>query len=154
MLGRDVERREIVEIVLDMRPFGDGEAHLAEDRDEFVDRLADRMDAALGLGPDRQRDVDPLGRQPCLELARRQPPGGALDGGGNFVLEGVEGRAGRLAGLRVERAEALHPLGNAALAAERGDAHLLQRLAARRGVDRGLQVAPGTLEFIHRICQS
>ena len=48
MFRRDVERGEIVEVVLDVRAFGHGEAHLAEDRDHLVDGLADRMDAALG----------------------------------------------------------------------------------------------------------
>ena len=46
VLGRDVEGGEVVEIVLDMRPFGDRKAHLAKDRDDLVDRLADRVDAA------------------------------------------------------------------------------------------------------------
>ena len=49
MVRRDVEGGEIVEVVLDVRPFGDGEAHLAEDGDDLVDGLADRMDAALGF---------------------------------------------------------------------------------------------------------
>ena len=48
MLGRDVERLEIVPVVLDVRPFGDGEAHVGEDRDDLVGDLAHRMDAPLG----------------------------------------------------------------------------------------------------------
>ena len=43
--GREVERGEIVEVALDVRPFGDGEAHLGEDGDHLVHHLADRVDA-------------------------------------------------------------------------------------------------------------
>jgi hypothetical protein len=44
-LGRDVERREIVEVVLDIRAFGDLESHLAENGEfELVHGLADRVD--------------------------------------------------------------------------------------------------------------
>src|SRR3546814_16588684 len=44
MLRRDVQRAEIVPVVLDVRAFGYGEAHRAEDRHQLVDRLAARMD--------------------------------------------------------------------------------------------------------------
>ena len=47
MLGRDVERLEIVPVVLDVRAFGHGEAHVGEDRDDLLGGLADRVDAAL-----------------------------------------------------------------------------------------------------------
>ncbi len=56
-----------MEVVLDVRAFGDGEAHLAEDRDDLVDGLADRMDAALALGPHRQGHVEPLGGEARVE---------------------------------------------------------------------------------------
>ena len=49
MVGRDVEGGEVVPVVLDVRTLGPGEAHLAEDRDELVHHLADRMQRALGL---------------------------------------------------------------------------------------------------------
>ena len=45
VLGRNVEGGKVVEIFLDMRPLGERETHLAKDRDDFVDRLADRVDA-------------------------------------------------------------------------------------------------------------
>ena len=72
MLGRNVERGEIVEIVLDMRPFRDGEAHLAEDRDQLIDSLADRMNAAIDIGfhrpnSNRKGDVDTLFLEPLIE---------------------------------------------------------------------------------------
>src|SRR3546814_3490149 len=68
MFRRDVEGGEVVEIVFDVRSLGDGEAHLAEDGDHLVRRLADRMDAALGLRPRRQGHVDRFGGEPRVEL--------------------------------------------------------------------------------------
>ena len=47
MLGRDVERGEIVEVGLDVGAFGDREAHIGEDLGDLVDHLADRVDAAF-----------------------------------------------------------------------------------------------------------
>jgi hypothetical protein len=46
MADGEVERGEIVVVGLDIRPFGDGKAHVAEDRGDLVDDLADRVDAA------------------------------------------------------------------------------------------------------------
>ena len=41
----EVERGEVVVVGLDVRTFGDREAHVGEDRGQLVDHLADRMDA-------------------------------------------------------------------------------------------------------------
>ena len=53
MLGRNVERGEIVEVGLDVGTLGDREAHIGEDLGDLVGHLADRMDAALGERPER-----------------------------------------------------------------------------------------------------
>ena len=69
MVGLEVELGEVVVVGLDVRPFGDRKAHVGEDRGQFVDHLADRMNAA-GLGrrlAHRQRDVEPLGVEPRVE---------------------------------------------------------------------------------------
>ena len=74
MAGREVELGEIVVVALDVRPLGDGEAHVGEDRRDLVDHLADRVDAA-GLdarGAHGQRHVERLGLQPRLERGRLQ----------------------------------------------------------------------------------
>ena len=41
----EIQLGEIVIVGLDIRPFGDRETHIGEDRREFVDHLADRMHA-------------------------------------------------------------------------------------------------------------
>ena len=50
VVGRNIQGREIVPIVFDVGAFGDGEAHLAKNRDDFVDGLADRMHIARPAG--------------------------------------------------------------------------------------------------------
>ena len=75
----EVQRGEIVIVGLDIRTFGDREAHVGEDRGDLVDDLADRMDAAaLGRrGAHRQGDIDGLARQPCVDrrVLQRRPCG-------------------------------------------------------------------------------
>ena len=72
MAEREIERGEIVVVGLDVRPLGDGEAEIGEDRRDLVDHLADRVDAAgfERRGADRQGHVDPLG----FEAAGEAPP--------------------------------------------------------------------------------
>ena len=63
MIFRKIELGEVVIVGLDVGTFGDGKAHIGEDRRQFVDHLGDRMDAAdLGRRlAHRQRDVDGFG---------------------------------------------------------------------------------------------
>ena len=63
MLGRDVERVEVVEVGLDVRPLGNREAHIGEDLGDLVGHLAHGVDAALGKRSfaHRKRDVGVLG---------------------------------------------------------------------------------------------
>ena len=42
----EIQLGEVVVVGLDVRTFGDREAHVGEDRGELVDHLADRVDAA------------------------------------------------------------------------------------------------------------
>ena len=72
MAGREVELGEIVVVALDVRPFGDGEAHVGENRGDLVHHLADRMDApGLDAGQaDGQRDVERFALE--LRLERRR----------------------------------------------------------------------------------
>ena len=51
MFGREIQRREIVEIVLDVRAFRDGETHVGEDGNHLVHHLHGRMDRAGAARP-------------------------------------------------------------------------------------------------------
>jgi hypothetical protein len=76
MLGRDVERLEIVPVVLDVRAFGDREAHVGEDRDDLLGDLRDRVDPSLRPLAGGQGDIGTLAGEPRLEgRSPRAPPG-------------------------------------------------------------------------------
>ena len=72
-----------------------------------------------------------------------------LDGLRDIVLQGVEGLAGGLAFLGVHAAQGLHQPGDAPLAAERVDPHLLQRVEVPRGLDRGRQLGAQCVQVFH-----
>ena len=132
MLGRDVELGEVEIVGLDVGPFGDGEAHVAEDLGHLVPHLADRMDAPVLQRPEPhgQRHVGLLGGETRRERAALQVGLARLQRLADARLEPVDGLAERLALVGRQRAELRHQLGHAALLAQRGDAHALD---ARRG---------------------
>ena len=59
--GREVERGEVVEVVLDVRTFGDGKAHVGEDGGEFLEHLHHGMERADGLEARGQGEVFAFG---------------------------------------------------------------------------------------------
>src|ERR1700744_4798848 len=67
MVWRDIEGGEVLEVVLDIRTFGDAETHLAENGDDLIDSLADRVQATFALGAWRQRQVDRFEGQPSVQ---------------------------------------------------------------------------------------
>ena len=58
VVGGGVEGVETMELVLDFRAIGEGEAHAAEDADRFVADQRERMQGAGGNGAGGQRDID------------------------------------------------------------------------------------------------
>ena len=72
MLGRHVERFEVVVVVLELGPLEDEEAHAAEDRFDALAQQRQRMAVAERRGPARQRDVDRVRRR-ARRLGRREP---------------------------------------------------------------------------------
>ena len=63
MIGGDVERFEVVEVVFDLGTGGDVEAGLAEQLLDAQPHLGDRMQSATRLAAARQRDVDAFLRE-------------------------------------------------------------------------------------------
>ena len=138
----EIEGGEIVVVGLDVRPLGDLEAHVGEDRGDLVDHLGDRVDAA-GLerrGPERQRDVDPLRFEPGGEFGRLEHGAPRGDRLRDAVPEAVQRRPHHLPLLGRHRAEALEEVGDGAFLAERADALGLERRLVGGRRDAGGEV--------------
>ena len=138
MFRRDVEHREIVVVALDIRPFGEVEPHIGEDRDQLVGHLRHRMDAPRARlereRHGRQGHIHPLGLQPVLQRGGGEARLLVGNRPGDAVAQRIEGGAGGLALLGRQRAQRLQQFGDDALLAERMDT---------RGLQRGLVFARG-----------
>jgi hypothetical protein len=112
---------------LDIRTFGDGEAHVGEDGGDLVDDLGDGVDAAA-LGrrrAHRQADIDGFARQPFGDGGVPELGLAGGDGIGDARLEAVDCRTRLLALFRCHLAQALEQFGHRALLAECRDPHRL-----------------------------
>ena len=107
MFGRDIERGEVVEILLDMGTFGDRETHLAKDRNDLVNRLADRMDMTGAGEGHRQGDIGAFAGEPLLKRRAAQPTGRLRYGRGYRLLGCVQSGPGLTPGLWVQPREPL-----------------------------------------------
>ncbi len=143
-----------MEIVLDVRAFRDGEAHLAEDGDDLVDGLAQRVDAPLGLGTHRERHVDALPRELLAQRLVLEPARGVADRRLDIVLEQIERGAALAPRLGIEAGQPLQQRRDAAPLAEDGDADLLQRVAARRRLDQVEDLIADVIEAFHAVQRS
>ena len=126
MIGRDVQRREIMKIILNMRTFGDTETQCPENRDDLVDGLADRVNPPRRGPRDRQRHVNPFLRQATVEFSIAQMLRSRFKRGLNLVPNGIDRRPGGPPCIGVKLAQGLQPFGDVALAAKRGNPDLIQ----------------------------
>ncbi len=139
VLGREVQGGEIVPVVLDVRPLGDREAHLGEDRDQLVHHLHGRVHPALAPRARRQGQVDMLGRQPGLQLGGLQLGLARPQGGGDAVAQAIQQRAALAPLLRAQRAHPLEQAGDGPGLAEGLHAQRLDggdRVGRADGVDQ------------------
>ena len=72
MLRRNVERFEIVIIVLDLRAIDDAVTGGRENLLDTLERLTHRMQSARGLSPPRQRDIERLALECGMQSLRTQ----------------------------------------------------------------------------------
>jgi hypothetical protein len=61
MVRREIQRLEVVPVVLDLRAVGTLVTEPREDRGDTLERTRDRMNAAAFAVAPRQADVEPLG---------------------------------------------------------------------------------------------
>ena len=119
MLGRNVERAEIIPVGLDMRALGHPEAEIAEDLDDLVEHVADRVDAARSTWTGRQGHIETLGGKPRSSAASRSASRRSASASVTRSFKRLSSSAGGAPGLRIEGAQLLHPLRDHALLAER-----------------------------------
>ena len=107
MVFREIQLGEIVVVGLDVRPFGDGKAHVGEDRGHLVGHLGDRMDAAdlSRRLAHRQGDVDALGVEAGFERGIFERLAARGERGVDAILQPVDQRPLGLALFRRQRAE-------------------------------------------------
>jgi uncharacterized heparinase superfamily protein len=67
MVRREVQRLEVVPVVLDLRPFRQLVAQPAEDAGDALQGAGDRMQAGAVAVAARQGDVDGFGGQACIQ---------------------------------------------------------------------------------------
>src|SRR5690606_30398065 len=139
VVAGNVERFEVMVVVLDFRTLGHAVADMGEELLDALLGAGHRVQAARGLAAARQGDVDTFGGQPGLQrggfqlrLARGE---GALD----LVTGGIDARAGLGALLGGKLAEGLHLQGYFALLAQVLDPDLFEGVgvcAALHGLQR------------------
>ncbi|MNQ92180.1 hypothetical protein D3C85_1075970 [compost metagenome] len=127
VLGREVQGGEVVEVVLDVRAFGHGEAHFGEQGDHLVHDLHGRVHPALAPRTARKGQVDALCQQAGVQLGGLQLGLLGGDGGGDAVAQPVDDRPLLAAFVGAERAHAFQQGGDGAGLADGGDAHLFDR---------------------------
>ena len=139
VVGRHVKRVEVVELVFNVRPFGNFKAHLAEDGNHFLVNFRHRMNPSLGFRPHRQSNVDALTGQTAVQFNRFQFAFAAFDGVFHCRFQQVQRLAGGDFLFRRQGAQRFHLFGNAAFFAESGHPEFVQFLQPGGRTDAGQQ---------------
>jgi hypothetical protein len=122
LLG-EVQGREVVEVVLDVRALGHGEAHLGEDGDHLVHGLHGRMDAAATAMRGGQGQVQRLAGQARVEGGGFQRGLLVVQRRLHAIAQDVDRRAALLALVGAHGPQRLEQARDRAGLAQGGDAH-------------------------------
>ncbi len=149
VVRREVERLEVVPVVLDLRTVGQLIAQPPEDLGDAFQRPADRMQATAETVAARQADVDGFAGQARIQyrvfqyrLAGRQ---GIADG----VADAVDGFTGALALFGRQGAQLLQLRGDAAALAQQRDTQVFQRVRRLRGGNVGQRLGGQGFDVAH-----
>jgi hypothetical protein len=137
VVRREVERFEVVPVVLDFRTIGQVVAQAREDVGHALHGAADRVDAAAaGVAPG-QGDVDRFACQARIELRVLERRLARRQGLPHGVAHAVDRLAGGLALLRRQRTERLELRGDAAALTQQRHAQRLERVGGGCRLDVG-----------------
>ena len=137
MVRREVQRLEVVPVVLDFRTVGEFIAKTAEDLGDAFQRATDRMHAAARGIAARQGDVDGLPGQARVQRGIVQRGLARGQSFGDRVAGAVDRLARGLALVARQCAERLELRGDAAALAEQAHAQRFQRVRRCGGGDVG-----------------
>ena len=150
MFGGDVQGVEIVPVAFDLRPFGDGKAHVGKDRGDLVGDLADRVDRPLTARAARKGHVQPFVAQTRVQRRILKRQLARAQGGVDLVADLVQRLAGGLALLRGHAAQLAHHQAQLAFLAKRGQAHVLNGLRVGGGRNAVQPLLAQGGQIVHR----
>ena len=149
MVRREVQRLEVVPVVLDLRPFRQLVAQPAEDAGDALQGAGDRVQASALAVAARQGDVDGFGRQARIQGRVFQQRLALAQRAGQRVAGLVDRFTGGLALVGWQGAELLELRGDAAALAKQGHAQLFQRIGALCGGHIGQRLGGEGLDVAH-----
>ncbi len=151
---RDVQRREIVEVLFNFRARMHFESGLPKDVDHAAQRAGDRMQLARGQAAPRESHVDGLSREFGLDPCRLERGATHLYGPDQRLLGFVDGLAGRRPLVRRQRTEFARPERESAFPAKKFNAHPVELREVVRRVDRGFSLLEQLSDAAHRVPHS
>ena len=145
----NVERGEIVPVVLDLRTTRHGKTHVGEDFGQFVHNLADRVDRAAGKFRRGEREIDRLGGKARFEYGAFERGLALCQRCGDSLTRGVDFRAFALPLVRRHAAQRFEQRAYPSLLAEGGDADRLHRIGRGRGGNGAERFGLLLIELFH-----
>ena len=127
-------------IVLNLRPFGNGKAHIGKDFGQLIHHLRDGMHRACGNFRRRQGHVQTLGRQACIKCGRLQRRLFRTDRRCYGFAQAIDRSTCGLTLFGRHLPQSLQQRRDAALLAQQVNADSLQRVQRRRRVNRAERV--------------
>ena len=135
MVGREIERREIVEIVFDFRTGTDPESRVTEDALDTSHRTRNGMPAANVVTASWQRDVDGVLLEFFLESRSLERLAAVVDATDEILLGFVDRLAGGRAFLGRQLAQGFEANRQLAFLAEVANPHRIERRQVNCRVD-------------------
>ncbi len=148
MVSRNIERLEVVEIVLHFRPLDHFETQLRKQLLDAQGGAGNGVQTTTVLPPSGQGHVHRLTGQPPFGFRRLQCLTPDLQSFLYRLLGAVDGLAGRRALFGGQPAKRFQLLGEHALLAQIADPNLVECLQITRRLSRGLGFAHQLLEFV------